>query len=210
MFRDEPLPTDLDSHDAVLVTGSPAMVSHRLDWSERTAAWLAEAHQAGKPLLGVCYGHQLIAHALGAKVGPNPNGRRIGTRELEFCAPDDPLMGPLQPAFPHRVHVTHSEAVLEPPAGARVIARAPGDAHHALHFGGRSWGLQFHPEFDRTIMAAYLNARREELLAERFDLAALDAALDDAPIGSAVLGRFLTLAAGNNPALNPSHTESAA
>ncbi|MGY6629942.1 MAG: glutamine amidotransferase [Wenzhouxiangella sp.] len=191
VHRDQALPTDLNGISGVLVTGSPAMVSHRLDWSERTAVWLADAHRAGLPMLGVCYGHQLIAHALGGEVGPNPAGRRIGTRDLTISAPDDPLLGSLLDHHPARVQVTHSEAVLALPPGARVIAHAQGDPHHAVHFGGKSWGLQFHPEFDRTIMQAYLVERREDILAEGLDYPLLERQLDHAPLGPAVLARFL-------------------
>ena len=191
VHRDEPLPNVGGDIAGVLVTGSPAMVSHRLPWSERTAGWLADAHQAGLPMLGVCYGHQLIAHALGGEVGPNPAGRRIGTRELTVCEPDDPLLGSLPDQHPPRVQVTHSEAVLSLPPGTRVIAHAQGDPHHALHFGGNSWGLQFHPEFDRAIMQAYLVERREDIVAEGLDYGALETSLADAPLGPAVLARFL-------------------
>ncbi|MGY6586710.1 MAG: glutamine amidotransferase [Wenzhouxiangella sp.] len=205
VHRDEPLPEPGGDIAGVLVTGSPAMVSHRLPWSERTATWLAEAHRAGLPMLGVCYGHQLIAHALGGEVGPNPAGRRIGTRELEVCDPGDPLLGSLADQHPLRVQVTHSEAVLTPPPGARVIARAQGDPHHALHFGGDSWGLQFHPEFDRAIMQAYLVERRQEIVDEGLDYSALENTLMDAPLGPAVLARFLARIDGAAAGSTPSH-----
>ena len=58
------------------------MVSEREPWSERAAEWLREVAQRGIPLLGICYGHQLLAHALGGRVGANPQGREIGTVEV--------------------------------------------------------------------------------------------------------------------------------
>ena len=57
-----------------VITGSAAMVPERLDWSERTAAWLREAVAADLPVLGVCARHQLLAHALGGRVDHNPRG----------------------------------------------------------------------------------------------------------------------------------------
>jgi len=182
----------LDHAPAVLVTGSPAMVSDRLAWSEATAAWLAGAHGANLPILGVCYGHQLLAHALGGKVGPNPAGRRMGRTVVEFGDAQDPLTGGFAPnaAF----NVSHVEVVLAPPDEARVIAAAAHDRYHALYFGNRSWGVQFHPEFDGRIMQAYIRARSGKLTEEGHDPAALIAELDENPNGRPFLARFAELA----------------
>lgn len=176
------------SFDAVVVTGSPAMVSDRLDWSERAAGWLADVHAAGTPILGVCYGHQLLAHALGGRVGPNPRGRRMGRVTVETVEADDPLMQPFAPrtAF----HVTHLETVLEPPSGARVVATAEHDSFHALYFGGNSWGVQFHPEIDARLMTAYLRARSKLLRGEGHDPEQLIEQIIDDTRGGEFLHRF--------------------
>lgn len=82
VHADAPLPPP-DRIDGVVVTGSPAMVSERADWSERAARWLAGVvREDAVPVLGLCYGHQLLAHALGGVVGPNPHGREMGTVEV--------------------------------------------------------------------------------------------------------------------------------
>lgn len=186
--RGQALPSELSDIAGVLVTGSPAMVSHRLDWSEATADWISRVHQAGLPLLGVCYGHQLIAHALGGRVGPNPAGRRMGTTPVEIVTGSDLLLSGLDSGS--NFHVTHMEAVLELPPGAQVIARVQGDPHHALYFGQKSWGVQFHPEFDEKIMACYIRLRADALSAEGLDPERLLAEIAPAPSGPAVLQRF--------------------
>jgi GMP synthase (glutamine-hydrolysing) len=185
------LPPNPAEYAGIVVTGSPAMVSHRLDWSEAAAAWLARAHRCAVPLLGVCYGHQLLAHALGGRVGPNPHGRRMGTHPLEIQIADDALLGDLPAAGP--VHVTHEEAVLDLPPAARVVARADGDPHHAIHFGQRSWGVQFHPEFDAEIMACYIQLRADKLRHEGQDPDRLLARIETAPAGPALMRGFASL-----------------
>jgi len=190
----------LDHPSTVLVTGSPAMVSDRLAWSENAAAWLAAAHTAGLPILGVCYGHQLLAHALGGRVGPNPAGRRMGRVQVEFSDPDDALTGPFAPGA--SFNVSHVEVVLEPPVEARVIGTASHDPYHVLYFGNLTWGVQFHPEFGRDIMRSYIRARSDPLEAEGQDPAALIGDLDDNPNGRPLLARFAQLAravAGADP-----------
>lgn len=187
----ETLPESIEGLAGVIVTGSPAMVSHRHDWSERAAAWLADAHSTGLPMLGVCYGHQLIAHALGGRVGPNPNGRRMGSLEVEIVDSQDPLLGAFSPR--QLFQATHVEAVLEPPDSARIIARAAGDEHHALYFGFSTWGLQFHPEFDVDIMDCYIRSRASVLAGEGIYADRLLATLQPTPCGPRVLKRFADL-----------------
>lgn len=188
VFRGQELPA-ADAPAAVVVTGSPSMVSEREGWSEAAGRWLADAYRAGTPLLGLCYGHQLIAQALGGRVGPNPRGRQIGTVAVELVAGsrDDPLLRVLPP---HPVvHATHVESVLEPPPGAQVLGSTALDPFHVLRFGRRAWGVQFHPEFDADIMRGYLEGRRAILEAEGFDVPAVVAAVGSSP-GVALLARF--------------------
>jgi GMP synthase (glutamine-hydrolysing) len=192
VYADAVLPAPA-SLAGVVVTGSSAMVSERAPWSERTAAWLASAAFAGTPVLGICYGHQLLAHALGGRVARNPRGREIGTIEvrLQAAARGDALFAGL--AEPLRVQATHVESVLELPAGARWLAASAGDPHQAFAVGERAWGVQFHPEFDADIVRAYLMARRDALRAEGLDPDALLRGASDSQAGVALLRRFARL-----------------
>jgi GMP synthase (glutamine-hydrolysing) len=176
----------------VVITGSAAMVSERLPWSERCADWLLQA-AAQLPLLGICYGHQLLAHAFGGQVDYHPAGREIGTTFVRrhAAAAADPLFAGCDDEFP--VHVTHQQSVLLPPAGAVVLASNDFEPHHALRFRERVWGLQFHPEFDAEIMRCYLQARAQRLQEEGLDPVQLQAAVSETPQSQQVLRNFAAL-----------------
>jgi GMP synthase (glutamine-hydrolysing) len=180
-----------DGFTGVIVTGSGAMVTERRDWSERSAQWLRDAAHAGVPLLGICYGHQLLAHALGGEVGDHPDGREMGTIGLELCAHagDDPLFAGLPARF--RAQATHLQTVLRAPEGATVLAKSVHDACHAFRWGDHAWGVQFHPEFSAAHMRGYVRARRDALASEGSDWRALSASVTAAPQARRVLRRFV-------------------
>lgn len=161
----EPLPPHA-RYAGVIVTGSGAMVTDRADWSEASAQWLRDAAHAGVPVFGICYGHQLLAHALGGEVGPHPDGREMGTVELRLHAPasNDALFAGLPERF--AVQTTHLQTVLRAPEGATVLARSAHDPCQAMRWGDRAWGVQFHPEFSVTHMRGYIDARRVALQRE--------------------------------------------
>jgi len=192
VYEGETLP---DPHEpaGVVVTGSSALVSAREPWSERAAAWLREVVATGTPLLGICYGHQLLAHALGGRVGRNPRGREIGTVALELhaAAREDPLLGGLPAQL--KVQATHVESVLELPPGARLLASSATDPHQAFACGERAWGVQFHPEFDAEVVRTYLEVRREEIRGEGIDPESLERAVEESPHGTRLLRRFAEL-----------------
>ena len=194
-FEGEALP-DPKKFAGVVVTGSSAMVSHRETWSESTAEWLRGAVECSIPVLGICYGHQLLAYALGGRVGPNPRGRQIGTVRVQLAekAEDDALLAGFGGSL--RAHTTHAEAVLELPDAAAHLGSSQGDPNTAFSFGTAAWGVQFHPEFDAYVMRRYIEERRELLLAENIDADIQLAAVEEAPDGATVLRRFAKLLNG--------------
>ena len=178
----------------VLVTGSPAMVSDREDWSELTAAWLKAAVEGGLPVLGVCYGHQLLAHALGGKVDYHPQGREIGTWPVTLHeeAADDRLFQAMPREF--KVHLTHAQSVVELPNGAQLLASTEFEACQAFRVGNQAWGVQFHPEFNGEIMREYITTFAPQLREEGKNPEELLAAVDETPLAQNLLERFAALA----------------
>lgn len=192
VYKQQPLPAP-ENLAGVVITGSPAMVSAREDWSEQTAEWLRKVIPTGLPVLGVCYGHQLLAHALGGRVGPNPAGRQIGTVKARCTdsAWDDPLLGRLPENFP--AQTSHSEAVLDIPSGAVRLATSPRDRNFALRFADRVWGLQFHPEFSAAVTKDYIRYRAGDLRGEGLDPEGLLAAVTETGAAQSLLERFTGL-----------------
>lgn len=192
VFRGE-APGDPQRFSGVLVTGSVSMVTDREDWSESTADWLRRAIDAGLPTLGVCYGHQLIAHALGGEVGDNPNGRQIGTRPCHLLpeAADDELFENHPEHFP--VQTSHLQVVLTPPEGATRLAETPLDPNFVLRFRPNTWGVQYHPEFSVPVMRDYIRLRGAMLQREGLDDQGLLAAVEPTPVANGVLSRFADL-----------------
>lgn len=158
-----PLPA-LDEILGVVITGSHAMVTENSLWMERLEHWIRQLHSAKCPLLGICFGHQIIAKALGGEIDVHPKGAEVGTRwiHLQPAANDDPILSHLPPQF--TAHTVHWQTVRRLPAQALLLASSSHEVHHAYRVGDSTWGVQFHPEFSASVMKGYL-----ELLSERLD-----------------------------------------
>lgn len=177
----------------VIITGSHAMVTDRLAWSVAIEDWLPALVEAEVPILGVCYGHQLLAQAMGGEVGYHPQGKEVGTREIELlpaCAAD-PLFRSLPPSF--LAHTTHAQTVLHLPPGAVRLAANLHEPNHAFRLGARAWGVQFHPEYTPPIMRAYIEQQAEVLTRMGQDVARLLDDVSATPFAAEVMTRFAAL-----------------
>jgi GMP synthase-like glutamine amidotransferase len=143
-----------DEADGVIVGGSYHSVHDALPWQRETMAWLDRYRASGRPLLGICGGHQLIAHLSGALVGPVEGGPVAGSRGVTLTAAgrrhflftgfgDAPVF-----------HFANFDHVPAAPAGATTLATGPGMPCVALDHGAGWYGVQFHPEATDSCLAA--------------------------------------------------------
>lgn len=161
---EERLPPVAPFH-GVVMTGSPWSVTEREPWMEDAAAYmLAAAHT--RPVLGVCFGHQLLARALGGRVVPNPRGREAGTAEVELT--EAGARDPLFAGTPRRflAQQMHGDHVAELPPRATLLARNDFSPVQAFGVGEEIRCIQFHPEMDAERSRVLAEARRNLLDAE--------------------------------------------
>ena len=178
----------------VILTGSHAMVTEHRDWSQRTATWIPTVIRSATPILGICYGHQLIAHALGGSVGNNPRGRQFGTVSISkhALAESDPLFADLPERF--AAHTCHTQCVLSLPSDATCLASSSRDAHQAYRIGDYTWGVQFHPEFDEIATTVYIDDFAKILRDQGDDPVRLIETVTPTPWSELLLKRFATIA----------------
>jgi len=181
----------------VIITGSHAMVTDELAWSTKLEKWIPSLVKSGVPLLGVCYGHQLLAKSMGGQVGFHPKGKEIGTREIQLKSEsgNDPLFDSIPRRF--HAHTSHSQTIFKLPSDAICLAENNYESHHAFRIGDFAWGVQFHPEYDAVIMRSYISEQVEELRSKGFDVAGLLRKVMDTPMAGRVLRNFARIVESN-------------
>lgn len=203
VFENKWLP-GLDAISGVIITGSHSMVTDREEWSEYLAEWLRNIPCGSLPVLGICYGHQLLAHAFGGEIGYHPQGIEIGTVEIEVteAGQQDPLLSALPNSF--LGHVTHAQTVIRLPDQAKRLAGNNFEQHHAFVIGGNMWGVQFHPEFTAAIARAYIHEQQQKLVQDGHDVEQLQNMVQEHTFGNTLLKRFCELTRSAQKSYYPS------
>jgi GMP synthase (glutamine-hydrolysing) len=188
--RGEPFPA-MDRIGGVIVTGSPDSLTDPRPWMDRAGRWLLSVGRT-TPVLGVCFGHQLLAVALGGAVVRHPDGPEVGIGEIELTAAGrrDPLFAGL--SSPLLVQQNHEDHVPAAPPGAEVLARSRHSPVQAFAHGPNIRAIQFHPEFDAHRHRVLCEESRAALDAFRPGLAdAALASIRDTPGGERVLANWV-------------------
>lgn len=147
--------------EAWITTGSRRSVYENDGWIEGMAELVREIARAEQPFVGVCFGHQMLAHALGGTVERSDAGWGVGNQVVEV--PEPPWWLPRR-SF--RILNSHQDQVTELPPGGRVLGGNDHCPISLMQVGEKMVGLQGHPEFGPAYMRTTLQARRGSLIPE--------------------------------------------
>ena len=189
---------DVSGLDGFIISGSPRSLVEPESWMHEAADTVRRAAAHGVPVLGVCFGHQLVAHAFGARVRMNPNGWEVGTSDVELT--DAGAADLLFAGLPRRVRVnqSHRDEVWELSDSFRLLAGSAHTPTQAIAIGEHVRGVQFHPEMDGKVVRRIIEHRRPILETDlecrgrcRTQLGGIMNGSTDTPHGEQVLKHFL-------------------
>ncbi len=136
-------PASVHECDSWLITGSKNGVYENLPWMLRLQDFIKEVYDTGIPQVGICFGHQIMAQALGGQVEKSDSGWGLGYQEYEMLEEFSGFSDVL------KLHAIHQDQIVAVPEDARVIARTDHCPNAALIYKGTAFSMQPHPEFSR-------------------------------------------------------------
>lgn len=159
-----PCDEELSSFDGFLLTGSKFSAYDQEPWIERLSQLIIKLHNLSIPLVGICFGHQLIAQALGGKTEKNPNGWGVGVATAKLHKKPN-WMGEMPSANQFNLLVSHQDQVMEIPKDGELLGGSEFCPNAMYQIGDNILTFQGHPEFTKPYCQALME-RREEILGE--------------------------------------------
>lgn len=176
-------PDQIDDNDIYLITGSKNSVYDREDWITNLCDFVRVLHAKKKPMLGVCFGHQLIAHALGGKTQKATQGWQAGVKEVDLL-PSAIALGINDKSY--KLISSHQDQVTQAAPGSVIIASHPDCPIAMTRIGNHVFTVQGHPEFESSF-AEELFTFRQPILGETVSAQAIESLNTDID-GVKVLG----------------------
>lgn len=158
-------PDSFDVYDAVLLTGSKADSFSQEPWVLALKDKVQELLAAKKKLIGICFGHQLVALCLGSKVGRAPQGWGAGRMQYQWTAPE---LSQADGRTEVAMLASHQDQVFDLPSGAKLLATSEFCPVAAFGVDEHVFCVQPHPEFVEDYSAFLLNKRRTLLGEEKY------------------------------------------
>ncbi|KAK7420386.1 hypothetical protein QQX98_002809 [Neonectria punicea] len=146
---------DLDTVDGVLLTGSQFTAFEDDAWVPGLTEFIQRVYTTRKPLVGICYGHQMISRALGGTVTRNPAGWEMAVERIELNSLGAKVFG----KDSLHIHQVHQDAVVNTPPGVEAIGRSARCGVQIAYQPGRVLSFQGHPEFNDFITAHEIDER---------------------------------------------------
>lgn len=179
----ERYPSDIDEVDAYLLTGSKRSVYEDEPWIHRLAEFVRTLHQRQKKLVGICFGHQMVAHALGGDVARSSKGWGVGVHSYQMTLNEAPhWFDGGETGF--SLLVSHQDQVIAPAQDAITVGASGFCEHAACQIGEHILTFQGHPEFTASYARTLATLRQALIGEERY--AAGMATVDDAEQGARV------------------------
>lgn len=171
-------PAALDECDAYLTTGSRASAYEELDWVVRLKELVRDIYRAGIPLVGICFGHQVVAEALGGRVAKAASGWGVGVHDVTIARREE-WMEPF--ASTVGLLYLHQDQVVELPPGAVLLGQSAHCPIAIYRIDQQILCIQAHPELSPRYLAAVLDDRRPRIGDAKVDaaLAVLDGPTDE-------------------------------
>lgn len=162
--KDGALPESSKAFDGYVITGSPASVNDdSLPWVGPLLDFIRAVHATRQPLIGLCFGHQAVARALGGQVARNAAGWGLGTAPTHWYV-ERPWMSP--PLATTTLMAAHNEQVIRMPEGAVCLGGSEFCPIGSMQIGQHIWTTQFHPEMPLVFMQALLGYLADKLDAD--------------------------------------------
>jgi len=178
----------------VIITGSHDNVTDDKNWMKNLSDLIRQIYMTNIPMLGICFGHQILAYTFGGKVDYNSKGIETGTISINLnkCVNKDKLLKNFPNVF--KGHVSHKQTITLLPENATVLGSSKIESSQIVCFKhDQIWGVQFHPEFNAEITKLYTEAQKDNISKDGEDFDTIYNSITDNNFGNRLFDNFLEL-----------------